>query len=182
MKTKRTGRITLVMGGARSGKSSYAGRLAEHRFRKPLYLATAEALDPEMADRIKRHRKARGPKWDCIEEPLNIAGVLAKLPPKTDGVLLDCVTLWLCNVLMKEGDKSFEVRRSELLHALENVRRDVVIVSNEIGMGVVPDNKLGRKFRDYAGWLNQDLARVADNVVFVIAGIPMTLKGKKGTR
>ncbi|MDD4869762.1 MAG: bifunctional adenosylcobinamide kinase/adenosylcobinamide-phosphate guanylyltransferase [Kiritimatiellae bacterium] len=182
MKIKRKYRITLVFGGARSGKSSYAGRMAESSFKHPLFLATAEPIDPEMAGRIARHRTARGPKWSCIEEPLDIAGVIANVPADRDGILLDCVTVWLSNVLIKEGPKSINRRKNDFIAALQKVKRNVIIVSNEVGMGIVPDNELGRDFRDYAGWLNQELAGIADKVVFVIAGIPMVIKRKKGKR
>ena len=179
MKIKRKGRITLVLGGTRSGKSSYARRIVEDSCRRPLYIATAEALDDEMAERIVRHRADRGPAWRCIEEPLNIARVLGELPRGTDGILLDCITLWLSNVLVKEGGTAFGKRKDELMGAIRHMKINVVIVSNEVGMGLVPDNRLGREFRDYAGWLNQDLAKIADNVMFVAAGIPLLFKGRK---
>jgi adenosylcobinamide kinase / adenosylcobinamide-phosphate guanylyltransferase len=171
-------KIVLVLGGARSGKSSYAMRLALKRFHKPLYLATAEAGDREMSERISAHRKSRGPCWRCVEEPLNIASVIAN-PPVCDGILVDCMTLWVTNVLLKEKRKAFEKRRAELLRALSRTKRPVILVSNEVGMGIVPANRLGRDFRDLAGWLNQDLASVADTVVFVVSGLPMILKGKQ---
>lgn len=179
MKIKRKAKITLVLGGTRSGKSSYAKHIVETVCKRPLYIATAEALDAEMSDRIARHRADRGDDWNCIEEPINVAQVLGNLPCRTDGVLLDCMTLWLSNVLMKEGAAGFAKRKKDLLGALRRINSDLVIVSNEVGMGLVPDNKLGREFRDYAGWLNQDIAEIADNVVFVIAGIPLVLKGEK---
>ena len=179
MKIRRKGKITLVLGGARSGKSRYAQHIVEAKYDRPLYVATAEALDGEMKKRIARHRAERGSKWVCIEEPLDIAQVLGNLPPKTDGVLLDCVTLWLSNVIMQNGIGKVEKYKKDLVSALQCITRDLVIVSNEVGMGLVPDNQLGREFRDHAGWLNQDLAKIADNVVFVAAGIPLVLKGKK---
>lgn len=180
MKKKIVGKLTLVIGGARSGKSSYAGSLAGKCFKEPVYVATAEPFDSEMADRIARHKSSRGPKWACIEEPLDVPRALQHLPPRHDGVLLDCVTVWLCNVLVKEGGKAIRKRINELIAALENRKCDVIVVSNEVGMGIVPDNRMGREFRDYAGWLNQDLASIADAVVLVVAGIPMVIKGKKG--
>lgn len=179
MKSKRQHRITLVLGGARSGKSTYASRLAEARFERPLYLATAEAFDEEMKDRIDRHRAARGSRWACLEEPLEVPRALLAMPGNVDGVLLDCVTVWLCNVFMKDGGPAVEARRGELVAALQGMKKEIVIVSNEVGMGIVPDNPMSREFRDHAGWLNQDLAEIADHVVLVVAGIPMILKGKK---
>ncbi len=169
-------KVVLVLGGARSGKSTYAFRLAESEFKHPVYLATAEALDAEMAERIELHRKTRGRKWICVEQPLNIAGVIRDPPRTCDGILLDCLTMWLSNILLKEGESSFEKRRNEFLAALQGTRVPAVIVSNEVGMGIVPENELGRKFRDLAGWLNQDVAEIADRVVFVAAGLPMVLK------
>ena len=169
--------VVLVLGGARSGKSSFASRLAATRFARPLYLATAEALDAEMAARVKLHKEARGSRWACVEEPLDIARIIANPPKPCDGILLDCLTLWLTNVLLKEGDKAVASRKRQLLAALKAARRPVIIVSNEVGMGIVPDSELGRQFRDLAGWLNQDVAAVADTVVFVAAGLPVALKG-----
>lgn len=180
MKSKRKNKITLVLGGARSGKSTYASRLAERCFKRPLFIATAEAFDSEMTDRIARHRSSRGPEWSCIEEPLDVAGVLQGLPAGRDGVLLDCITVWLCNVLVKEGAAAIEKRKSALISALKEMKCDVIVVSNEVGQGIVPGNEIGREFRDYAGWLNQDLAAAADTVVFLVAGIPLVIKGKKG--
>ena len=169
--------LILVLGGARSGKSSFALRLAEERWPRPLYLATAEVLDAEMADRVRQHRQVRGQRWQCVEEPLDVAKVLADDSLDCDGILVDCMTLWLSNVILKEGDAGWESRREALIKALRDRSRSVILVSNEVGMGIVPENALARKFRDLAGWLNQALAAEADTVVFVAAGLPMTLKG-----
>lgn len=169
--------IVLVLGGARSGKSTYAQKLAEAWWRNPLYLAPAEALDEEMVARVKLHQKQRGSHWGCAEEPLDVAGIIRDNTPKRDGVLFDCATLWLTNVLLKEGEDAVRARKRELLEALKASATGVIIVSNEVGMGIVPDSALGREFRDLQGWLNQDLAAVADTVLFVIAGLPMVLKG-----
>ena len=170
-------RVVLVLGGARSGKSGLAGELAETRFRNPLYLATAEALDAEMVARIELHKKARGSRWLCVEEPLDIARIISRPPRDADGILLDCLTLWLTNVLMKEGEKAVEPRKHKLIAALKAAKIPVILVSNEVGMGIVPESKLGRVFRDLAGRLNQDVAAVADSVVLVAAGLPLMLKG-----
>ena len=170
--------VVLVLGGARSGKSSLAGRLAETSFERPVYLATAEALDSEMADRIALHKKARGPRWFCIEEPLDIGRVISAPPKGRDGILLDCLTLWLSNVLLKEGEKALASRKRRLMGALKKAKIPVILVSNEVGMGIVPEHKLGRAFRDLAGRLNQDVAAVADTVVLSVAGLPMVLKGQ----
>jgi adenosylcobinamide kinase / adenosylcobinamide-phosphate guanylyltransferase len=167
----------LVLGGARSGKSTYSLRLANSLFDKPLYIATAEAGDREMAERIRIHKQSRSRHWKCLEEPLDVASVIASAP-RCDGILIDCMTLWVSNVLLKEGEKAFAKREKELLAALRKARCPVIIVSNEVGLGIVPEHVLGRKFRDMAGRLNQDLAEFADTVVFVVSGLPMVLKGK----
>jgi adenosylcobinamide kinase/adenosylcobinamide-phosphate guanylyltransferase len=167
----------LVLGGARSGKSQYALQLADRRWQRPLYLATAEVLDREMRRRVQAHRQARGPRWQCLEEPLDLGGVLARRKLDADGVLVDCLTLWLSNVLLKEGLNAVAKRQQALLTALRGCRRHVILVSNEVGLGIVPANKLGRLFRDQAGWLNQALAAELDTVVFVAAGLPLALKG-----
>ncbi len=169
-------KITLVLGGARSGKSTHAQKLAEEWWQHPLYLAPAEALDQEMIERVKLHREQRGPKWACAEEPLDLACVILETKPPQDGILLDCATLWLTNVLLKEGEQAVKTRKQELIAALKASPCDVIIVSNEVGMGIVPDSALGRTFRDLQGWLNQDLAAIADSVLFVIAGLPMRIK------
>ncbi len=169
-------RVTLVLGAARSGKSSRAQQMAETRTR-PLYLATAETLDAEMAERVAAHKKSRGDHWLCVEEPLNIHSVIAAPPDGADVILVDCITLWLSNILHKEGLDALPGRRTALLSALRQATVPVLLVSNEVGMGIVPDNELGRQFRDAAGWLNQDFASAADLVLLVVAGIPLAIKG-----
>lgn len=173
-------RITLVLGGARSGKSTFAEKLALARFDRPLYLATAEATDAEMAARIRAHRVRRGPRWACIEEPLDLAAALGQQPAR-DGVLVECLTTWASNVLIKEGAAKLRQRQRALLAALRKTRRPVVLVSNEVGLGIVPASDLGREFRDLAGWLNQAVARLSDEAVFLAAGLPLWLKRGAGT-
>lgn len=177
MKPEPATPIVLVLGGARSGKSTYAQKLAEAWWSHPLYLAPAETLDAEMSERVRRHQEQRGPRWGCAEEPLDVARIIRDPRPKRDGVLLDCATLWLTNVLLKEGAPAVQRRKQELIDALRNAPTGVIIVSNEVGMGIVPESALGREFRDLQGWLNQDLATIADTVLFIIAGLPMVLKG-----
>ena len=169
--------FTLILGGARSGKSRFAQQRAEARWQHPLYLATAEVQDDEMADRVKRHRASRGARWTCIEEPLNLVGALNRLPSGCDGVLLDCATIWLSNILLQEGRDAITLRTRELLAALRDSPREIIIVSYEVGLGIVPGTPLGREFRDLQGWLNQDLAAAASTVVLITAGLPLCLKG-----
>lgn len=174
---RQHGPVILVLGGARSGKSAHAQALAEKLFRHPCYVATAEVQDGEMADRVRRHRRARGRRWGCIEEPLELAGVLRRPPRGCDGLLVDCLTLWLSNVMLQEGARAIPRRKRELIAALRQAPQPVLLVSNEVGLGIVPPHKLGRVFRDEAGWLNQAVAAAATQVVVVIAGLPLALKG-----
>lgn len=168
----------LILGGARSGKSHLAQDIAARRWFHPVYLATAEILDDEMAARVRLHRRARARRWRCVEEPLEIAKIIRRGVPGADGILVDCLTIWLSNVLLKEGRGAFRRRRDELVKALRQARQDVILVANEVGMGVVPEYELGRTFRDLAGWLNQAVAAEADTVVFVTAGLPLVMKGR----
>lgn len=174
---KNRSNITLVLGGARSGKSSLAQRLAEQRWKSPLYIATAEVLDAEMRERVRLHQAKRGKQWACVEAPLDVAGVLDQPPAGHDGILVDCLTLWLSNVMLKEGSGSVPSRKTRLIESLARCPVDVLLVSNEVGMGVVPEHELGREFRDLQGWLNQDIAAIANTVVFAVAGLPLILKG-----
>ena len=178
MKNPSPKQVWLILGGTRSGKSSYAQRLAETLWKKPLYLAAAEITDQEMADRVRRHRKARCAAWLCAEEPLEVGRILAKPPARADGILFDCVTIWLSNVMVKEGVTAMPRREKGLLRALQQSPRDVILVSNEVGLGIVPESKMGRTFRDRAGLLNQALAKAADHVILIAAGLPLVLKGR----
>lgn len=166
--------LTLVVGGARSGKSAFAERLIAASARPRRYIATAEARDDEMRDRIARHRAARGPLWTTIEAPLDLSTALAQAKT-AEAVLIDCATLWLSNHLLAGHDP--ETVATDLAEALSSCAAPVVIVSNEVGWGIVPDNALSRRFRDAQGRLNQRLAAQANLVVTVIAGLPLVLKG-----
>jgi len=166
--------LTLVVGGARSGKSAFAERLITASARPRRYIATAEAWDDEMRDRIARHLRDRGADWATVEAPLALAAALADARPG-EAVLVDCATLWLTNHLLADSDLAAETTR--LLDALAASPAPVVIVTNETGWGIVPENALARRFRDEQGRLNQRLAAGADLVVTVIAGLPMVLKG-----
>ena len=158
---------TLVLGGARSGKSRYAESLLPG---PALYVATAEPGDPEMAERIARHRARRGAGWRTVEAPHDVAGVLVREPEAP--ALVDCVTFWLSNALTEDR----KVDLAGLCAALTFRTADTVLVSNEVGSGVVPGTGLGRRFRDAQGDLNRELAAVADRVVLVVAGLPLELK------
>jgi adenosylcobinamide kinase/adenosylcobinamide-phosphate guanylyltransferase len=166
-------RLTLVLGGARSGKSRYAESLTAALPPAWIYLATAEPHDAEMAERIAAHRTRRGAGWKTIEEPHDIASVLAA----NDGTtLIDCLTLWLSNRMLAGADIDTEIVNLEV--ALAAHLWPVVLVSNEVGSGIVPDNALARRFRDLQGRLNQRLAARADRVVLVVAGLPLIVKGQ----
>ena len=165
-------RLTLVLGGARSGKSSYAESLAREHGGPKAYIATAEAFDDEMRQRIARHRAQRaGDGWQTLEAPLDPAAIL----PRQGLVLLDCVTVWLGNLMHHERDLRSEV--AKLCAALEACPAQVILVSNEVGLSIVPENAMARRFRDEQGLANQALARISDNVYFIAAGLPLKLKG-----
>jgi len=165
----------LVLGGARSGKSAYAQNLAESAAPERFYLATAEAGDAEMAARIARHQAERGDGWTTVEEPLALVETLrAVARPGRRAVLVDCLTLWLSNLMLAGRDVEAEVAR--LAAAIGALESPVVFVSNEIGLGLVPETKLGREFRDWQGRANRKVARACDAVVFVAAGQPTLLK------
>ncbi len=168
--------VTLVLGGARSGKSLYAENLMETHSPR-IYLATAEAGDKEMAARIAEHQKRRGPGWQTVEEPLDLAGALAAHSSPGQPVLVDCLTLWLSNVMAAKLDADAEV--GALVDCLDTLLGPVVFVSNEVGMGIVPDNALARSYMDHAGRMNQRLAASAQRVVMMSAGLPQILKDGK---
>ncbi|MBI1208605.1 MAG: bifunctional adenosylcobinamide kinase/adenosylcobinamide-phosphate guanylyltransferase [Azospirillum sp.] len=166
--------ITLVLGGTRSGKSCFAESLIAASA-QPIYLATAEPRDGEMTARIAAHRARRGPAWRTVEAPLALPEVLPDLARPDSAVLVDCLTLWLSNLLAAGHDIADATAR--LIAALDRCAGRVVLVSNEVGLGIVPDNALARAFRDHAGALHQAVAGRADTVYFVAAGLPLVLKG-----
>ena len=172
-------RATLVLGGARSGKSRFAEALVAAHAGPHVYLATAEAGDAEMAERIRRHRERRGAGWTTVEEPLDLPRALASAARDNAAVLVDCLTLWLSNLMAAGRDVSHESRA--LIETLPRLAGPVVFVSNEVGLGIVPDNALARAFRDHAGLLHQSVAAVADRVYFVAAGLPLLLKKERTT-
>ena len=167
-------RTALVVGGARSGKSRFAESLAENSGLQKIYIATGAAHDGEMAERIAQHRAQRGSSWETIEEQLDLAGVLSRECRPDRVVLIDCLTLWLSNILFADKDLSVETER--LCAAARRLDGPCVFVSNEVGMGIVPENRLSRSFRDAQGRLNQSMAGVCQQVVFVAAGLPLLLK------
>lgn len=167
--------VTLVLGGARSGKSRYAEGLVTASPRPWVYVATAEARDEEMAERIGHHRERRGPDWRTVEEPLDLANGVAGACQGGGTLLVDCLTLWVSNLIGAGRDVHEASER--LVQTLGEFSGRVVIVSNEVGLGIVPANALAREFRDEAGRLNQMIAEVADEVVFMVAGLPMRVKG-----
>jgi adenosylcobinamide kinase / adenosylcobinamide-phosphate guanylyltransferase len=166
--------VTLVLGGARSGKSRHAEILVESQPGACIYLATAEAGDAEMADRIARHRSRRGPRWETVEEPLELAATLSEVTGAGRAVLVDCLTLWLTNLLAAGREPAAETER--LAACLETLAGPVVLVSNEVGLGVVPENALARAFIDHAGRLHQALGEVAQSVRLLAAGQVLHLK------
>lgn len=177
--------LTLVTGGARAGKSRYAISLMDGE-RQVTYIATAQALDEDMRGRIARHRSERPPAWTTLEAPIELAAAVLQAP-QGDGLIIDCLTLWVSNLLLRaptvtDGSEHWYPAREvrDLLDALRTRRPPVVAVTNEVGLGVVPPTPLGRAYRDALGRVNQQLAEAAERVSFVVAGIPLVVKGVAG--
>lgn len=166
-------KLTFLIGGARSGKSSHAERLARGFAGPWTYIATAQAYDDEMRERIALHQLQRGEGWHTVEAPMDLVGAL-KAAPEGQPVLVDCLTLWLTNHMLAEHD--VEVECSRLAECLSAPRGPWFVVSNEVGQGIVPDNALARRFRDAAGRLNQQVAAQADTVLLMVAGLPLAVK------
>ena len=179
------GKLTFILGGARSGKSSYAQRLAKLSGKSVTFIATAQAGDDEMSARIKKHRTERPAEWKTLEIPLGIASHAGQI--KSEVVILDCMTLLATNLLMQfvkddlvdEAPFTKSIRREvdELLSVINEGKQDWLIISNEVGLGLVPPYQMGRVYRDGIGWANQRLAKEAQQVLFMVAGIPMSIKG-----
>lgn len=179
-------RLILILGGARSGKSRHAQNLAEaYAVPSVLFVATAEAGDDEMAARIAAHRAARPPHWHTLEEPRHLAVAIAAWQPQPDLILVDCLTLWVSNLLLSlpepldltTAESLVQAETEALLKCIETSQATWIIVSNEVGLGLVPPYPLGRLYRDLLGNVNQRLAAAADEVIFMVAGLPMHLKG-----
>ncbi|HDO34688.1 MAG TPA: bifunctional adenosylcobinamide kinase/adenosylcobinamide-phosphate guanylyltransferase [Nitrospirae bacterium] len=183
--------ITLITGGARSGKSSFALKESGTKGGRKIFVATAVSCDEEMSARIQRHRRERGREWETIEEPFEIAGVIRHRDSEDVVIVVDCVTVWLSNILLKLSDEDgteepdnddyitgkINERLDDLIEALKSTRHArVFMVSNEVGMGIVPESKLGRLFRDVAGIANQRLAGIAENVYLMVSGLPLKIK------
>lgn len=166
---------TLILGGARSGKSRFAQQLAESSRPQQIFVATAEALDDEMSARIRHHIAARGDTWKTIEAPILLCDAIEQACSEQCSVLVDCLTLWLSNIMQTDLDVESEVRK--LTTTIASVTEPLVLVSNEVGMGIVPESPLARQFRDEQGRLNQLIAAACDRVEFVAAGLPLRLKG-----
>jgi adenosylcobinamide kinase/adenosylcobinamide-phosphate guanylyltransferase len=171
-------RVILITGGARSGKSRMAEEMAE-RYGSPLaYIATGQPGDAEMRERIARHRARRGPAWQTIEEPVSVTDVIRSHDGPFRAVLVDCITLWLANLLFRHDDREKVLTEVTRLAAVfPALKTPIILVSNEVGMGIVPENELARTFRDLAGETNEILARAADEVYVTFSGLPLKLKG-----
>lgn len=177
--------LTLILGGARSGKSSHALWLAKESRKPVTFIATAQAFDEEMSARIQKHKAERPVNWQTLELPLNIVPGVSQI--KSDVVILDCITLWITNLMMQFVKDDFvdevpfiqtaQAETEALLTSLRNTEREWLIVSNEVGLGLVPPYQMGRVYRDALGWVNQRLAQEADAVILMVAGIPMMVKG-----
>ena len=171
--------ILLVTGGCRSGKSRFALEYANKHFQRKIFLATAEALDDEMKERIKVHKEGRGPGWTTVEEPVHLVKALAALNAYYDVVLIDCLTLWINNLLLlRKNDKEIMIEVDGLIESMQKIPQSLIIVTNEVGYGIVPENKIARQFRDIAGRVNQRVAEGADVVTVTIAGLPLVLRGE----
>lgn len=170
-------KVYFITGGAKSGKSAFAEKLASELPGKRAYIATAQALDEEMAAKIERHRSDRAGAWDTFEEPLAVGTLLQRLAGEYEVVLLDCLTLWLSNVMLStDADSVVVAHVDSLVGAIKEFPGVCIIVSNEVGLGIVPDNTLARRFRDFAGMLNQKTAQRADEVYLAVAGIAVKIK------
>ncbi len=173
---RKASSIVLVGGGARSGKSRFALDYAASRYERLALLATARADDDEMRERIRRHRQARGPRWTTIEEPVEITAAIERQARHFDAVVVDCLTLWLSNVLLDPARGATAELAGLEVYLKSRQGPPIVLVTNEVGCGIVPENALAREYRDLAGAMNQKLARLADEVYWMVFGVPLTVK------
>lgn len=165
---------SLVLGGARSGKSLFAENLILNSGLKPVYIATGRAFDEEMSERISIHKDRRGKNWETVEEPLALADALLQAAHPGRAILVDCLTLWVTNLMM--AGANIDTECEGLIAALNDLHVPIVLVSNEVGLGIVPESKMGREFRDHAGTVNQRVAKASKNAWFIAAGLPLVLK------
>lgn len=176
---KELNELIFVIGGCRSGKSRHALQLAEEMpGDRKIYIATCVPQDDEMKQRVARHQKERSQIWQTVEAPLHLPQAITENSPEADVLLVDCLTLWVSNLLMETDDeKTLAANISQLIDALGKAASPVVLVSNEVGAGIVPENRLARQYRDIIGWVNQAVAKTAGKVTWMVAGIPVTVKG-----
>ncbi|MCI4625353.1 MAG: bifunctional adenosylcobinamide kinase/adenosylcobinamide-phosphate guanylyltransferase [Candidatus Magnetoovum sp. WYHC-5] len=174
-------KATFITGGSRSGKSSFAVTQAMENGTKHAYIATAQALDREMELRIEKHKKERSTHFDTIEEPILLSHAISNAATLYDIIVVDCLTLWLSNLMMMDKKDILEKEFAHLISTITNIKKqtNLYVVSNEVGMGIVPDNALARLFRDNAGILNQQVASVSDEVYFMVSGLPLLVKKKE---
>ena len=171
------GKITFILGGARSGKSQYAIKLTKEKNKKVAFIATCQPKDLEMKKRIQWHKKIRPAYWQTFEEPQDLSALLKKIGTKFEVILIDCLTLWVSNLLLKNFKKvAIENEVNKILSILKEIKAKSILVSNEVGLGIVPENKLARDFRDIAGRVNQLVAKKSDVVFFLVSGIPWRIK------
>lgn len=173
-------KITLLTGGARSGKSSYAIKLASSYTGKKAFIATATAFDDEMKTRIINHQSERQNTFETIEEPVNISSIIKNLSKNYSVIVIDCLTVWIGNLFYtcQDNEKEILSHVNEFVEALKQSECDVIIVTNEVGWGIVPENKMARSYRDIAGFTNQAIAAIAQNVMLFCSGIPVVIKGE----
>jgi adenosylcobinamide kinase/adenosylcobinamide-phosphate guanylyltransferase len=171
-------RVALILGGARSGKSRYGLGLAAPFPAPRLFVATCEPRDAEMEARIEAHQRERGADWTSLEVPLDLTAALRAAQEGYGVILVDCLTMWVSNLMLQEGASAGGIQTAceHLVAAMEETVTPTILISNEVGCGIVPDNPLARRFRDQAGWLHQRLAQVADLVVLMVAGVPLLIK------
>ena len=170
--------ITLILGGARSGKSVFGEKLALNKDSKPIYIFTAQSFDEEMDERIRIHKDRRKKQsWQDVEATINLPAAISELSKKEKVILVDCLSLWLTNLIINERNIDRDI--TEFLNSLEKSPGDVILVSSEVGLGIVPDNEMSREFRDHLGSLHQRVAAISETVIMMVAGIPMVVKGQK---
>ena len=170
-------KITLILGGARSGKSVFGEKLALNKDSKPIYIFTAQSFDKEMDQRIRIHKDRRKKQsWQDVEATINLPAAISELGKKEKVILVDCLSLWLTNLILNERNIDRDI--AEFLNALEKSPGDVILVSSEVGLGIVPDNEMSRVFRDHLGSLYQKVAAISETVIMMVAGIPMIVKGQ----